>query len=35
VGDRVYEKDLGARTAQAAEAIKSYPPDGTWSLVTD
>jgi hypothetical protein len=35
VGDRVYEKDLGTKTAQAAETIKSYPPDGTWSLVTD
>jgi hypothetical protein len=35
VGDRVYEKDLGTKTAQAAEVIKSYPPDGTWSLVTD
>ena len=35
VGDRVYEKDLGTKTAQAAEALKSYPPDGTWTLVTD
>jgi hypothetical protein len=35
VGDRVYEKDLGTKTAQAAETIKSYPPDGTWTLVTD
>jgi hypothetical protein len=27
------EKDLGPRTAQLAPALKSYDPDGTWTLV--
>jgi len=34
-GGQVYEKDLGTKTAQAVEAMKSYRPDGTWRLVTD
>ena len=31
----VYEKDLGEDTAQVAEAITSFDPDDTWSVVTD
>jgi hypothetical protein len=27
----VYQKDLGAKTAQAAGAIKAYNPDSTWA----
>jgi Protein of unknown function (DUF2950) len=27
----VYQKDLGAKTAQAASAIKAYNPDSTWT----
>jgi hypothetical protein len=30
---RIFEKDLGPRTAQIAAAMKSYDPDGTWTLV--
>lgn len=29
---RVYQKDLGSKTATMAEAIKAYDPDKTWSL---
>jgi hypothetical protein len=32
---KVYEKDLGAGTRTAAEAMKVYNPDGTWHEVTD
>jgi Protein of unknown function (DUF2950) len=32
---RVYEKDLGPRTAQIAGAMTDYNPDSTWSLVRD
>jgi hypothetical protein len=27
----VYQKDLGPKTAQAANAIKTYNPDRTWA----
>ena len=30
---RIFEKDLGAKTTQLAAAMKSYDPDGTWTLV--
>lgn len=30
---RVFEKDLGPGTAQLAAAMRSYDPDGTWTLV--
>lgn len=29
---RVYQKDLGPRTAQTAPAMKSYDPDKTWTI---
>ena len=29
---RVYQKDLGPKTAQAAEAIKEYDPDRSWTV---
>jgi Protein of unknown function (DUF2950) len=32
---RVYEKDLGPRTAQIAGAMTEYNPDSTWSLTRD
>lgn len=32
---RVYEKDLGPRTAQVANAMTAYNPDTTWKLVRD
>ena len=32
---RVYEKNLGARTAQIAGAMTEYNPDSTWILVRD
>jgi hypothetical protein len=31
----IYEKDLGADTAQAASAMKLFNPDNTWSVVVD
>lgn len=34
-GGRVYEKDLGTKAAKAAEAMKGYTPDATWSIVAD
>jgi len=33
--DRVYEKDLGAKTAAIATAMTSYDPDASWKLVAD
>jgi Protein of unknown function (DUF2950) len=33
--DRVYEKDLGPKTAAIAGAMTSYDPDATWKLVAD
>jgi hypothetical protein len=33
--DRVYEKDLGPKTAAIASAMKAYDPDATWKLVAD
>jgi len=32
---RVYEKNLGPKTAQIAAAIAEYDPDPTWKLVTE
>jgi hypothetical protein len=32
---RVYQKDLGPRTAKTAGAMKEYEPDKTWSLSPD
>jgi hypothetical protein len=32
---RVYEKDLGAQTAELAAAITEYDPDPTWKLVQE
>ncbi len=32
---RVYEKNLGARTAEVAGAMSEYNPDPTWRLVRD
>jgi hypothetical protein len=32
---RVYQKDLGAKTASIAAGIKAYDPDKTWSLSHD
>ena len=32
---RVYQKDLGPDTTKAAEAIKAYDPDKTWSVSPD
>jgi hypothetical protein len=34
-GGRVYQKDLGSETAEAAAALNASQPDGTWTLVTD
>jgi Protein of unknown function (DUF2950) len=31
----VYEKDLGAGTAKAAQAMTEYNPDKTWKKTTD
>jgi hypothetical protein len=33
--DRVYEKDLGAKTAAIATAMTSYDPDATWKPTAD
>jgi hypothetical protein len=30
---RVYQKDLGPNTVEAARAIKAFDPDDTWALV--
>jgi len=30
---RVYQKNLGPKTAEIAAAIKEYNPDPTWKLV--
>ena len=32
---KVFEKDLGPDTAQAAAAIDTYDPDASWTEVTD
>jgi hypothetical protein len=32
---RVYEKNLGPRTAQIAGAMTEYNPDSTWILTHD
>ncbi|MCI0747202.1 MAG: DUF2950 domain-containing protein [Verrucomicrobia subdivision 3 bacterium] len=32
---RVYQKDLGSKTAQVAESIKAYDPDKTWQPSPD
>jgi hypothetical protein len=32
---RVYQKDLGAKTAARAKAMKSYDPDTTWAVSPD
>jgi hypothetical protein len=32
---RVYEKDLGPKTAKAAEKLQTYDPDPTWTLSPD
>jgi len=32
---RVYQKDLGSRTAKTAAAMKSYDPDKTWTISRD
>jgi len=32
---RVYQKDLGPKTAKTAAAMKSYDPDKTWTLSPD
>jgi len=32
---RVYQKDLGPKTAELAREIRSYDPDDTWTEVTD
>ena len=29
---RVYQKDLGPRTAKIASAMQEYNPDSTWTL---
>lgn len=31
----VYQADLGAKTSKKAQKIKSFEPDGSWTLVTD
>jgi hypothetical protein len=31
----VYQKDLGEKTAELADAMKEYNPDSTWKRVTD
>jgi Protein of unknown function (DUF2950) len=33
-GDAVYEKDLGANTAEVAGALTAYNPDPSWKLVS-
>jgi len=33
--DKVYQKDLGAKTAEIVRDLKQYNPDSTWTLVTD
>jgi hypothetical protein len=30
---RIFEKDLGPGTAQLAAAMRSYDPEGAWTLV--
>lgn len=35
VQGRVYEKNLGPRTAQIAATMSEYNPDSTWKLVTE
>ena len=32
---KVYEKNLGPKTAAIAQAITAYDPDNTWTLVTE
>ncbi len=32
---KVFEKDLGEDTEAAANAIDTYDPDDSWTLVTD
>ncbi len=32
---RVYQKDLGPKTAKTAEAMKAYDPDKTWTMSPD
>ena len=32
---KVYQKDLGPKTASAAKSIKAYDPDSTWTLSRD
>jgi hypothetical protein len=32
---RVYQKDLGSRTAEIAGAMTEYNPDSTWALTHD
>jgi hypothetical protein len=32
---RVYQKDLGLKTASAVKSITSYDPDKTWTLSRD
>jgi hypothetical protein len=34
-GGNVYQKDLGAQTAAAVAAIRSYNPDKSWTLTGD
>jgi hypothetical protein len=34
-GGRLYQKDLGPKTAQTVAAMKRYQPDDTWTLVPD
>ena len=32
---KVYEKDLGEKTRQIANAMQGYNPDGTWTEVQE
>jgi hypothetical protein len=32
---RVYQKDLGPKTAKIAESMKEYNPDKTWTVSPD
>jgi hypothetical protein len=32
---RIYEKNLGAKTAQIASAMTEYNPDPTWTLAKE
>jgi hypothetical protein len=32
---RVYQKDLGKKTAKIAGKLKTYDPDPTWTLCPD